>query len=138
LQSAAKHWDALCVSHFYNWKPGTYKGAYTHNLSYQLKATAPGDAIETMSKNFIVPLMEKLLRDGIIVEYDIEVEAIHTETPYNFWVDYVTPDAAGLDKMNEALKQAIKTNAFAGPGFDAMVEHAEYRDYLWRSNVTYK
>ena len=40
--------------------------------------------------------------------------------------------------MNAALNQAIKANTFAGPAFDAMVESGDHRDYLSRSNVTYK
>jgi hypothetical protein len=138
LQTATKHWDGIYVSHFYNWKSGTYKGAYTHTSYYKLKATAAVDAVETISKNFIVPLMEKLLADGSIIEYEIDQEAIHTESPAGFWLDYITPNSAGLDKVNAALGQAIKTNTFAGPAFDAMIEGADHRDYLSRSNVTYK
>ena len=138
MQNATKHWDGIYVSHFYNWKPGTYKGAYTHVAYYKLKATAPDHAVESVSKDFIVPLMEKLLADGSIVEYEIDEEAIHTESPADFWVDYITQDASGLDKVNAALGQAIKTNTFAGPAFDAMVDSAVHRDYLSRSNVTYK
>jgi hypothetical protein len=138
MQSATKHWDGIYVSHFYNWKSGTYKGAYTHTSYYKLKAAAPDDAVETMSKNFIVPLMEKLLADGSIIEYEIDQEALHTESPAGFWVDYITPNSAGLDKVNAALGQAIKTNAFAGPAFDSMVDSADHRDGLSHSNVTYK
>jgi hypothetical protein len=138
LQSATKHWDGIYVSHFYNWKSGTYKGAYTHTAYYKLKATAPDDSIETMGKNFIVPLMEKLLADGSIVEYEIDQEAIHTESPAGFWLDYITPNSAGLDKVNAALGQAIKTNTFAGPAFNAIIDSENHRDYLSRSNVTYK
>ena len=138
LQSATKHTDGIYVSHFYNWKSGTYKGAYTHVSYYKLKAAAPSHAVETVSKNFIVPLMEKLLADGSIIEYEVDKEAIHTESPAGFWVDYITPNSAGLDKVNAALGQAIKTSAFAGSAFDAMVESADHRDYLSHSNVTYK
>lgn len=138
FQSATKHWDGIYVSHFYNWKPGTYKGAYTHTSYYKLKAAAPDDAVETMSKNFIVPLMEKLLADGSIIEYEIDKEAIHTESPAGFWVDYITPNSAGLDKVNAALGQAIKTSTFAGQAFDAMVESGDHRDFVSHSNVTYK
>jgi hypothetical protein len=138
LQSATKHWDGIYVSHFYNWKSGSYTGAYTHTAYYKLKATAPEDAVETVSKNFLVPLMEKLLADGSIIEYEIDEEAVHTESPAGFWVDYITPGSAGLDKVTAALGQAIKSNTFAGPAFSAMVESADHRDYLSRSNVTYK
>ncbi len=138
LQSATKHWDGIYVSHFYNWKAGTYKDAYTHTSYYKLRTSAPDDAVESISKNFIVPLMEKLLAEGSIVEYEVDEEAIHTESPAGFWVDYIAANSAGLDKVTAALGQAIKTNTFAGPAFDAMIDGAEHRDYLSKSNVTYK
>jgi hypothetical protein len=138
LQSATKHTDGIYISHFYNWKSGSYKGAYTHTSYYKLRTTAPDDAVETISKNFVVPLMEKLLADGSIVEYEVDEEAIHTESPTGFWVDYITANSAGLDKVNAALGQALKANTFAGPAFDAMIDSADHRDYLSRSDVTYK
>jgi hypothetical protein len=138
LQSATKHWDGIYVSHFYNWKSGTYKDAYTHTSYYKLKESAPDDEVETVSKNFIVPLMEKLLADGSIIEYEVDEEAIHTESPSGFWVDYITPNSAGLDKVNAALGEALKGNTFAGPAFGAVTDGEVHRDYLARSNVTYK
>jgi len=138
LQTATKHWDGIYVSHFYNWKSGTYKDAYTHTAYYKLKDSAPDDEVETVSKAFIVPLMEKLLADGSIVEYEVDEEAIHTESPAGFWVEYITPNSAGLDKVNAALGEALKANTFMGQAFDAVSEGADHRDYLSRSNVTYK
>jgi hypothetical protein len=69
LTSATKHSDAIYVSKFYNWHAGTYKGAYTHTSYYKLKADAPQDAVESVSKSFIVPLMEKLLAAGAIARW---------------------------------------------------------------------
>jgi hypothetical protein len=138
LASATKHSDAIYVSRFYNWRAGSYKGAYTHAASYKLKADAPEDAVESISKNFIVPLMEKLLAAGTIVEYEVDEEAIHTESPDMFWVGYICPTSAGLDKANAALGEALKANPFAGPAFGSMVDLTPHRDFLLRSNVTYK
>ncbi len=138
LQTATKHWDGIYISHFYNWKSGTYKDAYTHTSYYKLKDSAPDDEVQTVSKNFVVPLMEKLLADGSIIEYEVDEEAIHTESPAGFWIDYITPNSAGLDKVNAALGEALKGNTFAGPAFGAATEGADHRDYLSRSNVTYK
>jgi hypothetical protein len=138
LQTATKHRDGIYVSHFYNWKSGTYKDAYTHTSYYKLKESAPDDEVETMSKNFVVPLMEKLLADGSIIEYEVDEEAIHTESPSGFWIDYITPNSAGLDTVNAALGEALKSNSFAGPAFGAVTDSEVHRDYLSRSNVTYK
>jgi len=138
LASATKHSDAIYVSRFYNWHAGTYKGAYTHVSYYKLKADAPEEAVESISKSFIVPLMEKLLADGAIVEYEVDEEAIHTESPDGFWVEYLSPTSAGVDKVNAALGATMKANPMAGPALGSMVDFTVHRDYLTHSNVVYK
>jgi hypothetical protein len=138
LASATKHSDAIYVSKFYNWRAGTYKGAYTHVSYYKLKADAPEEAVASISKNFIVPLMEKLLADGAIVEYEIDEEAIHTESPDGFWVEYLSPTSAGVDKVNAALGATMKANPMTGPALGSMVDFTAHRDYLTHSNAVYK
>ena len=138
LISATRHADSVDVSRYYNWKPGTYKGAYTHGSTYKLKADAPDDAVDLLSKSFIVPLMEKLMAQGAIVEYDIDTQAIHTEAPGSFWLFYTTPNAEGLDKVNQALQQALKASPLDGPAFGSMVDFTPHRDYLSRTNATFK
>jgi hypothetical protein len=138
LASATKHWDGLFVSRYYNWHAGSWKDAYEHGASYKLKAGVPDDAVETLSKNMIVPMMEKMLADGAIHEYEVDTEAIHTEAPGTFWVFYLAANAEGLDKVNAALRETLKSNPLHGPAFGSMVDFTEHRDYLFRSNATYK
>ncbi len=138
LVASTKHWDNILVSRFYNKHAGSWKGAYTHGASYKLKPDAPDDAVETLSKNLIVPLMEKLLADGTVVEYEVDTEAVHSDAPGTFWIFYLAPKAEGLDKVNAALMDALKANPLAGPAFGSMVDFTVHRDYLARSSATYK
>jgi hypothetical protein len=138
LSSATRHDDSLLVSRYYNWKPGTVKGGYTHVAAYALKENAPDNALDVLSKSFGVPLFEKLLADGTIVEYEIDEEQIHTETPGRFWVVYLCKTADGLDKVNTALNGAFGASPFIGPALDAMVLPANHRDYLDRTDAVYK
>jgi len=138
LASATKHWDGIFMSRFYNWHPGSWKDAYTHGASFKLKPEASEDAVEKLSKNLFVPLLEKLLADGTIVEYEIDTEAVHTEAPGTFWIFFLSPNADGLDKYNAAVLEAMKTNPLAGPTFDNMVDFTAHRDYLARTSATYK
>jgi len=138
LASATKHTDGIFVSRYYNWRSGTYKGAYTRVGYYKLKPDAPEHATEMLSKTFIVPLLEKLLADGSIVEYEIDTEAVHTEGPGAFWIDVISPNAEGLDKLNAALLDRAKTNPLAGHAFDSMIDSSAHRDSLSTSTVTYK
>jgi hypothetical protein len=138
LASATKHWDNVYVSRFYGWHPGTVKGGYVHGASYKLKADAPNDALDILSKGLIVPLMEKLMADGAVSAYQVAEETIHTEDPGMFFIFFITPNAEGLDKVNAALRAAIGANSLAGPAFGSMVDFAPHRDELARGNSTLK
>jgi hypothetical protein len=138
LTAATKHADAVLVTHHYNWRPGTYKDAYGHGSSYLLKPTAPDDAVDVLSQNIFEPLMEKLLADGSVVEYEVDEESIHTESPNTFWLYFVTPTAEGLDKVNAAIGAAVKANALISPALDSMVDFVPHRDYLTRTDATFK
>ena len=85
-----------------------------------------------------MPFFEKLLGDGAIHEYEVDTEAIHTDAPGTFLVVYVAANADGLDKVNAALRETLKTNPLTGPAFGSMVDFTAHRDYLLRTNATFK
>jgi len=138
LAGATKHWDAIFVSRYYNWKPGSWKGGYVHVGIYKLKPDAPDDAVETLSKNMVVPMMEKLLADGTIQEYEVDTQAIHTSAPSTFELVYVCPNPEGLDKVNAAIAETMKSSPMSGPAFTSMVDSNAHRDELLKGNGTYK
>lgn len=138
LASATKHSDAILVSHYYNWHPGAYKTSYTHVGSYKLKADAPDDAVDTVSKRIVVPLLEKLLADGAIREYEVDTEAIHTTSPDTFWIVYVASSPEGLDTVNAALAESLKAHPFFGAAFGSMTESSAHRDELIKGDGVFK
>jgi hypothetical protein len=138
LVSATKHWDSFYVSRYYNWHSGSWKDVYTHVGSYKLKPEAPDDAVDTLSKNLAVPLLEKLLAEGTIHEYEIDTQAIHTEAPGTFLIVYIAASAEGLDKVNTALQEALKASPLNGSAFGSMTESSAHRDELTRTNARYK
>lgn len=138
LESATRHSDQVFVSHFYNWRAGAYKGAYTHAAVYKLKADAPDDAVGMLSKTIIEPLLEKLLAQGAVIEYEIDEEEVHTDSSDRFWVVWISPNSQGLDKADAAVSETMKANPLAVPTIEAMVDFGPHRDWVYRSNVTYK
>jgi len=138
LESSTKHWDAIFVSRYYNRHSGSWKDIYTYGASYKLKDDAPIDAVDILAKSAIVPRMEKLLADGVIHEYEIDTEAVHTQAPGTFWIFYLGANADSLDKASASLRDGLKANPLIVPAFDSMVDFKEHRDYLMRSNATYK
>ena len=138
LSTATKHWDYIYVSRYYNWKKGSWKGLYTYESAYRLKADAPDDAVDQLSKNLVVPILEKMLADGTIVEYEIDTQAVHTDAPGQFSIVYLGTNAEALDKVNAAIRESFKANPMGGPAFASMVEFSQHRDELARTNATYK
>jgi hypothetical protein len=138
LSNATKHADSILVSRYYNWHSGSWKDLYTHVSSYKLKDDAPNDAVDILSKNLFVPLLEKQLADGTIHEYEIDTEAIHTDAPGTITVVYLAANADGLDKVDQAVRDSVKANPLTGPAFNSMIDYTPHRDFLTRTNATYK
>ncbi len=138
LETATKHSDGIYVSRYYNWRPGSYTGAYTRIGAYKLKADAPTNALDMLCTSFIVPLLEKLLADGALVEYEVDVESIHTASPDMFYIDAIAKNADGIDKMNAAIADMLKSNPLAGQAFGSTVDSSAHHDELMRTNATYK
>jgi len=138
LGNATKHWDNIWVSTYYNWDPGAYKNVYTHVGSYKLKADAPSDAMDTLSKTVLVPFFEKLLANGAIHEYEVDSQYIHKDNPNMFVLVYIAANADALDKVDSALRDALKSNQLISPAFGSMVDFSAHRDDLSRTNATYK
>jgi hypothetical protein len=136
--SATKHEDGIYVSRFYNWHSGSWKGVYTRVAIFNLKPDAPNNAVDELSKNLFVPLFEKMLADGSIHEYEVDTEEIHTDDPNTFSVVMVAASADGLDKFDAAIASLAKSNPMVGPAIGSMVDFSKHRDYLMRSNVTFK
>lgn len=136
--NTAKHWDEVYVSRYYNWKPGSYKDAYTRAAAYQLKDDASDDALESMSQHLIAPLMEKLLADGTILEYEIDTQAVHTRAPGLFVIVYLMPKPEGLDTVQNALRELMKSEPLSGQAFGSVVVDGAHRDELLKSEGAYK
>lgn len=138
LASATKHWDEILESHYYNWHSGAYKSGYTHVSYYKLKADAPDDAVDLLSKNLVVPLLEKLLANGSILEYEVDTEALHTQDPAGFWIVYVASSPEGLDAVDGGIRDALKAQPLGSPAFGGMTDSSVHRDELLRGEGVYK
>jgi len=136
--NSAKHWDDVFVSHYYNWKPGSFKGAYTSVSMYKLKADAPDDALKNLSEHLVVPLLEKQLAAGTILEYEIDVQAVHTTTPGLFFIVYLTPTPEGIDTVQAAIRDSVKDHPLGIQAFGSVTDFTAHRDELDKSDGIYK
>jgi hypothetical protein len=86
-----------------------------------------------------VPLFEKLLADGTIVEYEIDRELIRkTDSPAKFVYLVVTPSVEGLDKLTAVVRAAVSENSLLGPAFASMTVNQTPQIDILRVNATYK
>ena len=113
LANSTQHWTQKYYSQFYNWKAGSWKGAYGKRWTFTLRrGTDPDDAMRALAW-FYVPLFETLLADGTIVEYEIDREetfGYSADSAGHVVMSYVTPTADGWTKVSKAF-----TAAYANP-----------------------
>ncbi len=138
LQAATKHADEILISRYYNKRSGSYKNATLQVAFYKLKDDAPDDAVDILSKNLIVPLMEKLFADGTIVEYEVDTQAVHTNPPGGFAIVWLAANNASVDKVEAALREDMKAKPLGGPAFLSMIDFSKHRDELWQGSGVYK
>jgi hypothetical protein len=139
LVSSTKHWSQVYVSRFYNWKAGSWKGAYEHRHAYKLKPDNDANGGIPALSSFWVPLFEKLLADGTIVEYEIDRSLVNsTESAGEIVFVYLTPNAEGQDKYNAAYNAALYKNALLAPAKASLLFDETPHDEWIRVNATYK
>ncbi|HLV95336.1 MAG TPA: hypothetical protein VKS44_09110 [Candidatus Acidoferrales bacterium] len=138
LESATKHWDSVYVARYYNWHSGPVKNGYGVASFFKLKEHAPDNALSTLSKGLVGPLLEKMLADGTISEWEIDTQAFDTEAPGTFVIYYIANNADAMDKVNAAIQEDLKSNPLAGPAFGSAVNSSSSRDEVTRSTATYK
>jgi hypothetical protein len=131
LLTSTKHWDLVLTSRYYNWKPGaSYKNGFLSVSSYKLKADAPDNAFTVISGEIVAPLLEKLLADGTLVEYEIDTAAVHTSAPGTFSIVTVVAHPEDLDKVNDAIREAIKASPIEGEAFGTLTDSSAHRDEM--------
>ena len=94
--------------------------------------------MSTLSKSVVVPMLEKMLADGTILEYEVDTEAIHTDAPGMFAIVYVTPQPEGVDTVRAAIRGSGRDNPLIGAAFDSFVDYTQHRDELMKGNGEYK
>jgi hypothetical protein len=130
-RSAAKHWDYLTVSRMYGMTSGKFQGGYMAESTFQME---PGktEAFFDMTKKHVVPIMEKLKSDGVVVLYWVDMEDFHSDTPGAVMFGYVTADAAGIDKVSDAIDAEFGSKPALRGAFESFVSMKDHHDFLGR------
>lgn len=136
--AAAKHWDYLLESHNYNDHSGTFTNAYIR-VGHWLPKEGVGDPSGKVLKASMVPLLEKLLADGALHGYQIDMENIHSSDPGTIFLAIIANGPEGLDKFNAALDDAEKNDPAVYAGMSSTLNETGHRDFLARvTSMTHK
>ncbi len=71
-----------------------------------------------MFRHFEKPILDKLVADGVIYGYSLDVEAVHTMEPGMTWFITILPDLGAKDKVRAAFTAA--SQKFSASERDAM------------------
>jgi hypothetical protein len=108
--NSTQHWTQKYYSRFYNWKAGSWKGAYGRQLAYVLRRGVDADEAMRLLASFYAPLFESLLAEGIIIEYEIDREQVYgysADSAGRVIMAFVTP-TADSSKVGKALTAAYE------------------------------
>jgi hypothetical protein len=131
VQGASKHWDQILTGDVYGSKPVNASGGYLTWSSWQVKPGAMRGFTD-LSKKVVVPVLDKLLADGTINSYGQLVEDYHQGKVGTVYEYFTVPDAAALDKVNQALDDVFSKTPGFGDAFRGLVEADGHRDFLTR------
>ncbi len=129
VQAASKHWDGLLVETVYGGKSGS-SGGYLTWSTWQFKPGEMKNYMEQVKKLF-VPVLDKLVADGTITSYGELTEDYHTSGKLGMLYEYFTvPDAASLDKANDALEAVFNANPTFAESMRNMTTPDGHSDHL--------
>jgi hypothetical protein len=134
----SKHWDYLVINRVHGERSGKFQGGYLSGGGFDVKPGQEKAFNDVMNKN-IVPIMEKLLAEGAVTSYSVDSEEFHSETPGRVTFVYTAADAAGVDKVEDAIVAAFKSDPALESAATAAVDWKGHRDFLARiGNMTQK
>jgi hypothetical protein len=131
VRAASKHWDYFLVSTMHKERSGKFDGAYLSGSRWEVKP-GQGEAFRNLLKSRFVPILEKLLADGVLISYGVNTEDFHKLPPGYYEVVFTTPDASGVDKVTQAFEAAFSKDTELGPAMRALTTTETHRDFLLR------
>jgi hypothetical protein len=129
---------SILISRYYNWHKTRCENAYVHVGIYKIKPDAPADAVDQLSKNFFAPVLERMLADGAIFEWETDTYADPKDSPGTFLIAYLSAKAEDLEKANKAVQERLKSHMPKASALDSLIEVKASSDIVVRSYAVYK
>ena len=94
--------------------------------------------MDQLSKNFFGPVLEKMLTDGAIFEWETDTYANPKDSPGTFLIAYLSEKSEDLEKASKAVQERLKSHLPNGPALDSLVDVKATNDVVVRSYAVYK
>jgi len=130
---------SILISRYYNWKTIRCENAYVHVGIYKIKPDAPADAVDQLSKNFFGPVLEKMLSDGTIFEWETDTYDNPEDSPGTFLIAYLSEKSEDLEKARKAVQERLESHQPDGrPLLNSLIDMESITDIVVRSYAVYK
>ena len=103
-----------------------------------MKQNAPPGIVDTLSRNFFAPPLEKMLAEGAIFEWETDTYADPKEAPDTFLIAYLSDSEDGINRTNSVLQKTLKERPLSGPALDSLIDMGASSDVVVRSYAVYK
>jgi len=127
----AKHVDEFYRSTMYGSRPGTFHNGYLWLGHFKLKPDGGVSGWSALFGKFIRPALDKMLKDGDVIAYQLFTPLIHTPGSSNT-LDYsfVTSSPDGIDKFFAAVTQIESQNPAIPAAIDLLEIPAGHYDVI--------
>ena len=112
--------------------------APAHAQTAKIKPNAPADAVDQLSKNFFGPVLEKMLAEDVIFEWETDTYADPKDSPGTFLIAYLSAKSEDLEKASKAVQERLKSRLPNGPALDSLIDMKTITDVVVRSYAVYK
>jgi hypothetical protein len=135
---ASKHQDSITRNILQNIQEGEPSAPPFTSWSYTKVDVGKGLEWRKLWEKYNKPVYDKLVKDGVIFGYGIDVEDIHTEDPGWRGVWVVTTSMAAFDKIDAAFAadrqgRSEEEREAIGRQFREITSPSDHRDSLWRA-----
>jgi len=135
---AAKHHDHITRTILEKVSEGEPSAPLFTSWAYIKVDTGKGSEWRKLFEKYSQPVFDKLVADGVVYGYGIDVEDFHSEDPgwRALWV--LTTSMAAFDKVDAAFtadrqKRSEEEREAIGRQFRDITAPSEHRDSLWRA-----
>lgn len=138
VRAASKHLDYLMISTIYGARAITNSTGYLRVISAEIQ---PGkmDEFREAYRRYVVPVYEKLMAEGTIVNYQLDSEYNIENAPGRIFSVVDTRDAEGIDKVRAAVGEVFEKNPAAAQALASATVPNSRNDLLARiTTMTHK